>query len=127
MYKSFKKPCLILLSALVAVMLVLACAFMLSPKTTAHADESNTGVVATVTFNGNVTEYDSIVDAWTYANYVDSSNDTPAVITLVADVETKHTLSTSGSKVVTLDLNGCILKYTGTSRANSVIYLGSGD
>ncbi|MDE7168413.1 MAG: hypothetical protein K2O28_06170 [Clostridia bacterium] len=49
MYKSFKKPCLILLSAIIAAMLVLACAFMLSPKTTAHADAEETHDHSTMT------------------------------------------------------------------------------
>ena len=109
-----RKSLAILFSAVIAV-LPFGCAFMLAPKTTAHADTEDTANAATVTVDG--VEYASIEEAWAAANDAGT-----ATVKMYADAEISSTLTISAGNSITLDLNGCMLKYAG-SNSGSVIYV----
>ena len=70
----------------------------------------------TVTDGDDITYYETIELAWAAANTADT-----ATVTMYADAEISSTLEVSAGNSITLDLNGCMLKYNNGSAYNSVI------
>lgn len=82
-------------------------------------------VAATVTVDGVETTYGSIEEAFTYAN--DNSTLTEsAIVKMFADAETTDTLTVETGKNITLNLNGHILKYTGSDSKSVIAVNGTG-
>ena len=73
--------------------------------------------VATVTVGSVETVYNSIEEAWTAANNAEAA----ATVKMYADVETTDTLTVEPGKNITLDLNGCMIKYNNSETNGSVI------
>lgn len=121
MFTKYKKRGLILLSVIIAALLCLAVAFMLTHKPQVAAEDDTADYAATVTFDDNTTEYATVEAAWTYANGLAITADKPAEIKMFADAVTTSTLTVTTGKYVTLDLNGCMLRYNNSSETNPVI------
>ncbi len=102
MFTKFKNRLLIILSAVLASLLIMAGAFMFTPKTTAYADTANFKVTDG---EDNTTYYGTIEAAFTAANTAGT-----ATIKMYADAEISSTLVVEAGKDLTLDLNGCMLK-----------------
>ncbi|MDE6302243.1 MAG: hypothetical protein K2M36_01460, partial [Clostridia bacterium] len=116
-----KKHSLILIAILIAAVIVLASTFICATQTVAYAAGSDSTAVQTDVGADTVatvgdTEYTDIATAWMAAN-----NAGTATVTLYKDVVTSSTLSVDGGKNITLDLNGCILKYENETVNGSVI------
>ncbi len=82
---------------------------------------STVDCAVTVTFDGSVTEWDSIEEAFAHANSLPTTADKSAVIIMYYYAVTTDTLTVEQGKFITLDLNGRVLEYDNDSVKNSVI------
>ncbi len=122
MFTTYKKRGLILLSVIISALMCLVGALMLAPqKKAAIAEDGAVDYAATVTFGSDVTEYSTFADAWAYANGLATTETTTATVKMFADATTTSTLTVESGKNITLNLNGCMLKRTGSGSVISVV------
>ncbi len=85
-------------------------------------------VEATVIFNGTSSNYDSLTDAWTYANSLASSESLRATVKLNQNITISGSLVLTTGKYITLDLYGQTLSRGLTSAtANGSVIINRGD